>query len=235
MTSESRDDIEALVAEAALQEPARNTVFAAEAEDPRARRPADAVELVVSSVVLLLAAWAYGSNTELDGRVLEFFSGGLPGWLSATLTIVFIVGGLYAIGLVLGILLFGKGRRAIARDMFLAPVLATVVATGMSQLAGSEWPDIIPELLERDGVPSYPVVRLSFAVAIITVANPYLSVPMRSVGRRMLWAMTIAALVMSYGSVTAIIGAVAHGSAAAAAIHLIFGSGVGDPAPRHPG
>ncbi|MFW2381913.1 MAG: hypothetical protein ACN4GZ_09160, partial [Acidimicrobiales bacterium] len=208
---------------------ARNTVFAAPPDDPRSRRAADVFLLVGSSVAVLLGAWAHRSSTDVDQRVLEFFSGGLPGWVSGTFTIVFIAGGLYAVGLILGIAAFGGGRHALVRDMVLAVAITLLVAVGGAQLGGSEWPDILPELLERDGFPSYPVVRLSTVVAVLAVAHPYLSSPMRKVGRRVVVAMTIAALVMSYGTVSAIIGATALGAMAAATIHLIFGSGVGIP------
>lgn len=45
------------------REPARNTVFSAPADDPRARRPVDAFELIVSGIVLLLATWACGAGS----------------------------------------------------------------------------------------------------------------------------------------------------------------------------
>jgi len=207
----------------------RNQVFAAPPDDPRARRPADAVELVTALIVLLLLAWAYRSNTDVDRRVLEFLSGDLPGWLSGTFTIVFIIPGLYAVGLIIGIAFFGHGRHALVRDMVLAVALTLLASAGAAGLTGPEWPDILPELLERDGFPSYPVVRLSTVVAVLFVAHPYLSLPMRKVGRRLMWAMAIAAVVMSYGTVSAVLGAVALGAAAAATIHLVFGSGVGIP------
>jgi hypothetical protein len=165
----------------------RNTVFASPPDDPRARRPVDAVQLAAALVVVLLLAWAHRSGTDLDRRVFDFVSDGLPGWISGTFTLVFII----------GVALFGDGRHAVVRDMLLAGAITIVAAAVASQLAGPEWPDIIPELFERDGFPSYPVVRLSAVVAVLFVVQPYLSLPMRKVGRRMMSAMTIAALVMT--------------------------------------
>ncbi|MDH4118055.1 MAG: flippase-like domain-containing protein, partial [Acidimicrobiia bacterium] len=85
------------------------------------------------------------------------------------------------------------------------------------------------EVLERNGFPSYPVSRLAMTVAAIRVVGPYLSVPMRKVGHRLVFAMSISALVMSYGTTSAVFGGLGVGAAAAAAIHLIFGSGLGIP------
>ncbi len=208
---------------------ARNMFFAAPADDPRARRPIDVAVLVVTVLVVLLLAWAHRSRGELDTRVIEFFADGLPGWLSGIATIVFILGGLYSVALIVGIGLFGHGRGAIARDMLLAEVVAFVGILATSYLAGPEFPDFFPELMERDGFPSFPVARLAMAVAAIRVVGPYLSVPMRKVGHRLVAAMSISALALSYGTVSAVIGGLALGAGAAAAVHLVFGSGLGIP------
>ncbi len=209
--------------------PARNVVFAAPADDPRARRPTDVVRLIVSVAVVLLAAEAYREGSELDERVVGLFADGLPSVISAPFTIIFILGGVYSGVLLVAILLFGSGRAAIARDMFLAGVLASVGAAALSYAAGPEWPDVIPELVERDGLPSYPVFRLALATALIRVAHPYLAVPMRHVGGRLIAGMVFAALLLGYGTPTSVLGGLALGVAAASAVHLLFGSGVGIP------
>jgi uncharacterized membrane protein YbhN (UPF0104 family) len=207
----------------------RNMIFAAPADDPRTRRPADVVILVVSLLIALLAAWAYKVDNDLDLRVLELFSDGLPGWLSAVCTAVFVVGGVYAVGLIVAIWLFGDGRGSVARDMVLAALLVLVLVTVASFIGGPEWPDVFPEFLERDGTPSFPVVRLAFVVAVLGVATPYLAVPMRQLGRRLILPMALSAIVLSYGSLSAVVGAYAVGAAAAAAVRLLVGSGVGIP------
>lgn len=218
-----------VVADAAAKTPARNIVFASPADDPRARRPVDAAMLVVSVLVALLSTLTHTAPADFDVRAAEFFADGLPGWISAVFTIIFILGGLYALGLIIAIWVFGEGRSAIARDMILAGVLAFGATTVAALLAGPEWPDILPELLERDGVASFPVSRVAFAVAVLRVASPYLSVPMRNVGRRLLLPMAASAIILGYGSISAVIGGYAIGVAAAATIHLIFGSGIGIP------
>ena len=209
--------------------PGRNVFFAAPADDPRARRPVDVAILVTTVVIVLLLAWTHSSRNELDTRLLEFFGGGVPGWISGIATIAYIVGGLYTLALIVGIAVFGNGRVAVARDILLAEALGFTGIVAVAYLAGPEFPDFFPELLERDGTPSYPVARLAMAVAAIRVVGPYLTVPMRKVGRRLLVAMSISALVLSYGTVSAVVGGLAIGAAAAAVIHLVFGSGTGIP------
>ncbi|MDH5519383.1 MAG: hypothetical protein OEZ14_02505, partial [Acidimicrobiia bacterium] len=53
--------------------------FAAPAEDPRARRPADAFLLVVCVVVALLALWSHRAPSDFDVRILDLVSDRLPG------------------------------------------------------------------------------------------------------------------------------------------------------------
>ena len=201
----SQGSMRALLADARTK-PARNVVFAAPADDPRAQRPGDIARLVVSAAIFLLAAWAYNGESDLDRRVAEIFAEDLPGWISGPFTIIFVLGAVYSVVLLVSILIFGEGRAAVARDMLLAGVFTGVVASVVSLIVGSEWPDILPELLERDGVPSYPLLRLASATALIRVANPYLSAPMRHVGGRIIAGMVFASLVLGYGSVTSILG-----------------------------
>ena len=202
--------------------------FAAPADDPRACRPVDVAMLVASLVVVVLLGWHHRARGDLDARVLRLFAGQLPGWLSGIATVVFVMGGLYVVALIVGIALAGH-RLAIARDMLLAIALCFGLVFAAAYLAGPEFPDLVPELWERNGFPSYPVARLAMAVAAIRVAGPYLSLPVRRVGIEIIAAMSIAAVVLSYGTVSATLGGLALGLFASSAVHLVFGSGLGIP------
>lgn len=203
--------------------------FAAPADDPRARRPVDVVLLISSVLAVAVLAWSHRSRRGLDTRVRDFFVDGVPDWISGTGTIVFILGGLYALGLVVGIAVFGSGRGALVRDMVMALALTYGAALVTAYLAGPEFPDFVPELIERGGYPSFPVTRLAATVAVISVTGPFLSAPMRKIGGRLLMAMSVSSVVMVYGTVTGVLGGLALGVAAAAAVHLVFGSGRGIP------
>lgn len=207
----------------------RSFFFAAPAEDPRARRPADAFVLAICVLVGLLSVWTHRGPSEFDERALEALSGRLPGWISATFAFAFVLGGLYSFGLLIAIAVLGKARRAVARDMALAAAIAVGVAVFLSWLAGGRWPNLFPEFSAGDGPSSYPVLRLSLAFALITVAGPYLSLPTRVVGRRLLAAMAISAVVLSYGTISSVLGGIAVGVGAASVVRLVFGSGLGIP------
>lgn len=210
-------------------EPVRNIFFAAPADDPRARRPVDVAIVVFSLLVITLSGWSHRAPSDFDSRVLDFFNDGLPGWLSGIATMVFVLGSVYSLALIVGIAFFGHGRGTIVRDMILAEVLVVVGIIVAAYLAGPEFPDILPELVEKDGFPSFPVARLGMMVAVVRVAGPYLSMPMRKVGRRLIIATSISAVALTYGTVSSVIGGLAVGAAAAATIQLVFGSGLGIP------
>lgn len=206
----------------------RNVFFAAPSDDPRARRPVDGALLALSSIVVVLLGWHHRARGDLDKRTLGLFAGDLPGWLSGVATVVFVLGGLYALALILGIALVGR-RYAVARDMALAVVLVFGLVVAAAYLAGPEFPDLVPELWERSGFPSYPVARLAMSVAAIRVAGPYLALPVRRIGFEITAAMSVAAVVLSYGTLSATIGGLALGVVASSAVHLAFGSGLGIP------
>ncbi|MGB5755920.1 MAG: lysylphosphatidylglycerol synthase domain-containing protein, partial [Acidimicrobiales bacterium] len=135
----------------------------------------------------------------------------------------------YSAGLLVAIAVFGRRRGAVARDMALAVAVAVGLALALSVIAGQGWPQFLPEVSDRTDSPSYPVMRLAMSFALITVAGPYLTLSMRLVGRRLLMVMAVSAVVLSYGTVSSVVGGIAIGVGAASIIRLIFGSGVGIP------
>jgi len=207
---------------------AKNVFFAAPADDPRVRRKIDAAVLVTSLLAGVLMGWMYQAQNTLDTKVFTLFANGIPNWLTGLATLVFMFGGLYTLGLVIGIATLAPGRLPLARDILMAILVALSLALVCSYAFGPEFPDMFPEFT-LDGIPSFPAVRLMTAVAAIRVATPYLAVPMRTIGRRMLWALALATLVLNFGTVSSVIGATMFGIAAAAIIHLLFGSGLGIP------
>ncbi len=148
---------------------------------------------------------------------------------SGTATVVYVLGGLYGLGLILGIGLFGRDRLAIARDMIAASALALAGLIGLSYLAGPEFPDLLPEFVDNGTYPSFPSGRLALIVAALRVSQNYLTVPMRNVGRRIIVALSIAALILIYGTVTGVIGGLLLGVAASSTIRYVFGTGTGIP------
>ena len=207
----------------------RNPIFAAPADDPRARRPVDVATLIISIAGVVVLGWSYSARGELDERFLDFFVDGTPSWISGLAVIVFFLCGVYVVALVVGVLLFGGGRGAIVRDMLVAAALAFAGTVVAAYAAGGGFPHIVPEFRSQPGYPSFPVLRLAGTVAALRVAGPFLVVPMRRLGARLVVGAALATIVLSYGTVTAALGGLLVGTAAGAAVHVLFGSGQGIP------
>ncbi|MFN3216385.1 MAG: YbhN family protein [Acidimicrobiales bacterium] len=209
--------------------PRRSVFFAAPSDDPRSRRTADAAVATVCWLLLLLFAWSYRVGSDVDDSVGGLLERGVPGWIDGIATIVYAFGGIYGLGLLIGIGVFGGGRLAIARDMVFAAALALAGLIGLALLAGPEFPDFLPEVLDTEGTPSFPVARLAVVMAMIRVSHSYLTVPMRNVGRRTVAAMAVAAVVLSVGTVTGALGGLLLGLAASSTVQFVLGSGKGIP------
>ncbi len=203
--------------------------FAAPADDPRVRRPVDVALLVVSSVAAIALAWMYRARNDVDLRVVAFVRQGVPGWLAASASVIFVAVGVYAAGLIVVLVVRGRDRLTIARDVALAALVAVGVTTLLSQIAGRQLPVVIPELGDELDYPSFPVARLAVAASIILAAAPYLSAPWRTFGVRLVAAMSISTIVLAYGTLTGVLGAGAVGIVASSAVHVLAGSGLGLP------
>lgn len=77
---------------------------------PSTESPA-AVTLVVMLLVVLLLGWVNASEFALDAEIMALSAEGVPEWIDTTLTIIFLLGGIYVLGLLVAILAYGRGRR----------------------------------------------------------------------------------------------------------------------------
>jgi uncharacterized membrane protein YbhN (UPF0104 family) len=72
--------------------------------------------------------------------------------------------------------------------------------------------------------PRFPLVRVGVAVAVVTVASPYLARPTRRVGQGLVLALAVAAMYLGRAMPTDVIAALVLGWGAAAAVHFTFGT-----------
>ena len=201
-------------------------IFASSPDETRVRRATDVGALVTSIVVLALAAWAVGNDTGPElwfGRVV----GGAPEWLRTLAASVYAAGGLWALVIVGGLVLI-RNRRALLRDVVVAAAIAAASGIAVALIVVDEWPEVLPEI-DFDGDVTFPVLRLAITGAILLVALPSLTAPIRRFDRWLIVAMTLAAAIRGYGDLTALIGGLALGVAASAATRLVFGTSVGTP------
>ena len=200
-------------------------IFASDRDETRVRRPADAVLVVVSAVVVALAAWASGGDGELETWVADIFDDA-PAWLRSIAVVGFSFCGLAVLALVATVAF--RSRWALVRDVFTAIIVTLTTVVVLGHWVSSEWPDLVPEIW-ADSTPPFPVVRVAVVVGVLLTVRPSLTAPLRRFDRWLIGTSVIAALVLGYGTLTTVIGGVGVGVGAAALVRFVFGTSVGLP------
>ena len=80
--------------------------------------------------------------------------------------------------------------------------------------------------------PSFPLVRVGLAVAVIVVAAPYLALTTRWIGRVLVVLLAFVALALGRGFVTDLLAAIILGWSVASAVRYTFGTPIGRPTLR---
>jgi hypothetical protein len=114
------------------------------------------------------------------------------------------------------------------KRLFVTELLAGALALGLSLLAGeaagTDWPSSLKGIGSSHAPPVYLAIRLAIATAIVVMASPHMSSPIRFIGR---WIVTVGAIAGVALGVTLPIGMVAGlliGLGSGAILHLVLGS-----------
>ena len=145
--------------------------------EARHRRPADIVGLAISVVVVALLCQRAGDVTAWEADVAEFFLD-LPSWVSESLEWVLRLGSSWAVLLLAGGALLAK-RWRLARDLVLAGAVALVVSRLLAMVVDPGRNDDLSAIFTGDDLPSFPVVRVAVATALVATAAPYVVRPLR--------------------------------------------------------
>jgi hypothetical protein len=200
-------------------------VFSAPSDAPRVRWRTDLFSAGFTSAMLIFLIIVAGEGSSLDRNTLEFV-GDLPGWLLWLGQSAYVVGVVYAFGLLIGVGIFARGRLEFLRDMLLVAVLAVVIVLFLTQWINNRWPELaVFDLQEtRD---TFPAFFVTTAAAIQAAASPHLTSPMRKIG----WTFILASLAASvFGGVYTLSGAIGGllvGLISAALIRYAFGTTAG--------
>jgi hypothetical protein len=159
--------------------PAR--AFAVSRHARRFRRPTDVTLLIFTSTTLLwFSARADGTPTGLHAALISLIDS-LPGLLDPLWHMLSDWPPIWAL-ILLGLALYRR-HWSLLRDQFVALVGVLVGAWIIGRLATGEWPALWEGLLRQDQPIDYPPLMLAAAVAVISVASPHMSRPLRYVGR----------------------------------------------------
>ncbi|MBV8235856.1 MAG: flippase-like domain-containing protein, partial [Acidimicrobiia bacterium] len=162
-------------------------------------------------------------------RALAQLIRSLPSGARSLLHLLYELASLWALVVaVVAVAAFGRWR--LARDVAIAGaaawVLGRVLAFTVHQtdLTGS-----LRVLFDPRDAPPFPAIRVGMAVAVIAVAGPYFTRPVRRVGQGLVLVLALTALYLGRGLVTDELAAVALGWGTAAAVHFAFGTPLGRP------
>jgi uncharacterized protein (TIRG00374 family) len=199
--------------------------FSSAAAAPRARRPTDLV-LLITSVIGIGIALVLAPDPGDSGSTTTTFLRSLPGLFGWFWEIAYVLVFVWAATL-LGAPLVSRGRLRLARDQWLALIVASV---GSLLLAG-DWSTMLDGLTSSGPPPVFPAVRLALVTAILVTTSPHLGMPSRRAGRLFLALGTLASIALGAVQPVGVIAGLSLGTAAATLLHLLFGSPGGRPTP----
>src|SRR5262245_52737474 len=193
----------------------------------RNRRPADAGILLVGAVLTGLTAVIARSAEETDEDVAEALRTVL-GWAEAVWRTAFV--SLLVFGFVVVVDVLLRRRWALARDILLALLVVGVAGAVFGRVVESDAFPVEWHLTSRWG---YPEVRLATAIAVLVVVGPELARWARVVAAWLVPFATLGAVVLGAALPSAALGALAVGLGAGALVRLALGTAEGFPLARH--
>jgi len=200
--------------------------FASSTEGKRSRRLADVGALLGAIALLAISVADHNSASDTGDRLTATLVS-LPSIVAEIGQAVVILSTAYMLAILLAA---GVQRRlSLVRDMVLALAASFGIALVVGWLVSGDWPEV-GAIRDVAGARDYPVVRIAVLGAALLVASPHLTRPFRRLSRAAVALSALAAIVLEIGAVSDVLGAIAVGWCAAAAVHLLFGSPAGMPA-----
>jgi glycosyltransferase 2 family protein len=204
-------------------------LFASDRHAPRRRRPNDVVVLVASCLVLVLLVWAALIGAiPVDQRISTALTVD-DGLIRSLAWVAYSLTGLYALGLLTATFARSGRGRGVVRDVVLSTALVSIGALLASVATGEEWPDVLPELFDHTSAPTFPAFRVALVVTIVGIQGPYLTLPVRRIGRWAIGAAAVATLLLGLATFSGVLASFAIALAVMAAVRLVFGSPEGLP------
>jgi uncharacterized membrane protein YbhN (UPF0104 family) len=122
-----------------------------------------------------------------------------------------------------------RRRWDVVRDLLVSIAVAVFVWMLVGRWVQGHWPAVWNSLRSATPPAWYPSPRIAVPTALIVAAAPHLTRPIRRVGR---WLVVLGSVGVVALGATSLLGALAGvlvGTAAAATVHLLFGSSAGRP------
>lgn len=200
--------------------------FVAE-DDVRVRRPVDVGLILFGAFLVFITAVRANQLGWLDGLVLDLAEDN-PSWVDGILSITYLVGGLYALVLIVMVTVQGRKRLDLLRDLLLAGLVASVTVAILTRWVSGQWPELFPELVDEPD-PVYTLLRVGVVTAIIVTAAPHVVRPLRRMGWLVILIEALAGSALLLGLASDTVGAIGIGLASAGLVLVGFGSPRGYP------
>jgi glycosyltransferase 2 family protein len=201
-------------------------VFANRGDEPRSRRASDVI-LVIAALIGLALLGAMAEPPPAVERAFTRFVAAIPHSLWPFWQA--LVGLLAVFVVVLVVVVAVRGRWAVLRDILLAGVLALGGAMLLGRIVVGSWPAVWDSLGAAGDTPYFPPLAIAVPSAISIAGAPYLSRPGRRLGRWLVLLAAVGVVLKGAATPSGTLAAVLVGAAAAAAVHLLFGSSMGRP------
>jgi uncharacterized protein (TIRG00374 family) len=207
----------------------RASYFVATDDRGRVRRPRDFTVAVTGLVLMVWAILAVDRTPAWSASFAELVASS-PGWVLGLFTIGYLVSLVYALVVMVAIVFGRRHRRSSAlRDLLIVTAVTLLMVVLISLAVNGEWPYVLPEIDLEDPVPRFPVSRVAMVTAVLLVASPYLTRPLRRVGWLGIVATAIAAIGLDYGTPIHALGSVGIGMFSAGLFLSIAGTPKGYP------
>ena len=187
------------------------------------RRATDVLVFVPALLALVALAVAQPPG-DFEEALARFFAT-FPGWLDTVWGFLFGIAGLWVATLVVASLV--RRRRDIAAQAGLAVVLAIVANALAARIALGEWPGFAAALGRYADDPSFPNVRLSLAVALVTAVSGHLVQPARRLSHWILLLAAVAAAIGGTALPSSVAAAFLTGILAGAGMRIAVGASTG--------
>ncbi|HKA04405.1 MAG TPA: lysylphosphatidylglycerol synthase domain-containing protein, partial [Acidimicrobiales bacterium] len=191
------------------------------------RRLGDVAILVASVGGLILASFRSDDVADWEVALVDSLVSA-PSWLSAFFDFVYRLGSLWVVLGLAAVAMIGK-RWRLGRDLLIAGVVAWLVGRVLAVTVGSTRDSSLSDVFSNSSLPTFPMIRVAVATALVFTASPYLVRPLRRLGIAVVVVMAAASLAAPAGYVIDLIGGLLLGIATAAAVHVAFGSPRGRP------
>ena len=209
----------------------RASYFVATAGQPRVRRPRDVLTAIVGLLLVFWAVNAIAQPPSWELSLTELVKSSPP-WLQTLLEGAYSFSLIYSLVLFGALLFGGRERRTALRDVSIVAAGAAALVILLSFLINDAWPYVLPEIDLENPAPRFPVMRVALVTAILVVASPYVTRPLRRFGWLAIVTTTFASISLGYATPSHTIGSFGIGLFTAAVLLAVAGSPRGYPNPE---